>query len=289
MATITDYASLKQAVTDFTHRGDLATGGYIDYFIQSAQEKIEKDIPDENMGNYIRYQEAAYAPIAIATNAQLPTDWLGAKAFQIVDGGGDTFTLVMKDPQWIYANYQDAQNQGLPAYFARNVMPTATFTGSISGTTLTVASGLTGTLYVGQPVDDATGTIKFGTIITAFGTGTGGTGTYTVNISQTVGSESITAGGDVFIFAPAPDSAYTFQGTYYAKAALLSATNTTNWMVLKAPLLLHSACMLAAGPFLKDANTTGMWAGLYKAYMQSLIRDDKAARWAAATMQVETA
>lgn len=289
MALITDYASLKQAVTDFAHRSDLASGGYVDYFIQSAQEQIEKDIPDQNMGNFIRFQEAAYATVTIANTAQLPTDWLGAKAFQIVDGGGDIFTLVMKDPQWIYANYQDAQAQGQPAYMARNVVPTATLTGSISATTLTVTA-VTGTLYVGQPIDDVTGNIKFGTVITGQLTGTtGSTGTYTVNLSQTVSSEAMTAGGDVFIFAPFPDSAYTLQGTYYAKAALLSATTTTNWMVLKAPLLLHAACMMAAGPFLKDQTALGMWATLYQKYMSSLISQDKAERWAAATMQVETA
>lgn len=288
MALIVDYASLKQAVTDFAHRSDLASGGYIDYFIQNAQEMINKDIPERNMGNFIRYQEAAYAPIAIAGNAQVPTDWMGAKAFQIVDGGGNVSTLIMKDPQWIYSVYTDLQAQGLPAYMARNVMPTATFSGSISGTTLTVASGLTGTVYTGQPVDDVTGNIKFGTIITGQLTGTtGSTGTYTVNISQSVASESMTAGGEIFVFAPYPDSAYTLQGTYYAEAPLLSATQTTNWMVLKAPLLLHAACMMSAGPFLKDANALSMWASIYQSQMENLISRDKAERWAAATMQVE--
>ncbi len=69
--------------------------------------------------------------------------------------------------------------------------PTATsFTGAISGTTLTVSSVSSGFLMVG---DTITGTgITANTIITAFGSGTGGTGTYTVNNSQTVGSEAMT-------------------------------------------------------------------------------------------------
>ena len=66
----------------------------------------------------------------------------------------------------------------------------ATFTGVISGTTLT-ASAVTGTLQVGQIITG--GTTLQGTVITALGTGTGGAGTYIVNNSQTVSSVSMTA------------------------------------------------------------------------------------------------
>ena len=59
-------------------------------------------------------------------------------------------------------------------------------TGTISGTTLTVATADSGQLYVGSVV---TGTgVTAGTYITAFGSGAGTVGTYTVNNSQTVPS-----------------------------------------------------------------------------------------------------
>lgn len=80
---------------------------------------------------------------------------------------------------------------------------TASFTGSIAGTTLTVSamdSG-SGSLYVGQKLS-GTG-ITAGTKISAFGTGTGGTGTYTVSASQTVGSEAITAAFPAYAGTPA--------------------------------------------------------------------------------------
>lgn len=73
----------------------------------------------------------------------------------------------------------------------------ATFTGAISGTTLTVTTGsLTkGAINLGQTIA-GTG-IAAGTTIVAFGTGAGGqvnyAGTYTVNIPQTAGSTTITA------------------------------------------------------------------------------------------------
>lgn len=69
----------------------------------------------------------------------------------------------------------------------------ALITGSIAGNTLTVTGVSSGTIYVGQVLTDATATILSGTQIVAFGTGTGGIGTYTLNTLQTVGSEAISA------------------------------------------------------------------------------------------------
>jgi hypothetical protein len=70
------------------------------------------------------------------------------------------------------------------------------FTGAISGTTLTVASGVVGYLQIGSVI---TGTgVATGTTITALGTGLGGAGTYTVNISQLVGQTAMT--GDSIIY-----------------------------------------------------------------------------------------
>jgi microcystin-dependent protein len=60
-----------------------------------------------------------------------------------------------------------------------------------SGTTLTVSAVSSGTLVVGQVI---TGTaVSSDTRITALGTGTGGAGTYTVNISQIAASGTINA------------------------------------------------------------------------------------------------
>lgn len=67
----------------------------------------------------------------------------------------------------------------------------AVVTGSISTTTLTVSAVTSGTLKVGSVIY-GTG-VTAGTTITALGTGTGGTGTYTVSASQTVSSTTISA------------------------------------------------------------------------------------------------
>jgi len=67
---------------------------------------------------------------------------------------------------------------------------TASFTASISGTTMTVTAVASGALSVGQ-VFTGTG-VTAGTSITAFVSGTGNTGTYTVSTSQTVASTTMT-------------------------------------------------------------------------------------------------
>ena len=81
----------------------------------------------------------------------------------------------------------------------------AIVTGAISGTTLTVSAVSSGTLYVGQTIQ-GTG-IAANTMITALGTGTGGTGTYTVSTSQTVASETLYALNWTVI--PSSDGAFT--------------------------------------------------------------------------------
>ena len=65
------------------------------------------------------------------------------------------------------------------------------FTASISGTTMTVTSIATGSITIGQVL---TGTgVTIGTTVTAYLSGSGGVGTYTVSASQSVSSTTITA------------------------------------------------------------------------------------------------
>jgi hypothetical protein len=73
----------------------------------------------------------------------------------------------------------------------------AVFTGTLddgtppgAGTVLTVTAVASGTIYVGMVVS-GTG-VTLGTRITAYGTGSGGTGTYTVDTSQEVTSTTLT-------------------------------------------------------------------------------------------------
>ena len=96
----------------------------------------------------------------------------------------------------------------------------ARFTGSISGTTLTVTSVANGVIALS---DILTGTgVTAGTAITGFGTGTGGNGTYTVTASQTVASTTITVAPTTVLASPAP-TATKYKVSQQPTIALLNA------------------------------------------------------------------
>jgi hypothetical protein len=84
-----------------------------------------------------------------------------------------------------------------PTLFSFNLTnsTSAAFTGSISGTTLTVSAISQGTIVPGQGMSQVSGPeVTDGTTIVAYLTGTGGTGTYQVSIPQTVASTSLVSG-----------------------------------------------------------------------------------------------
>jgi len=94
-------------------------------------------------------------------------------------GSGGLGTYTINQSQSIASSQMYTSNAG------------AVVTGSISTTTLTVTAVTSGTLYVGQTIQGTGVTTQ--TIITALGSGSGGTGTYTVNNSQTVASTTLYA------------------------------------------------------------------------------------------------
>jgi hypothetical protein len=87
--------------------------------------------------------------------------------------------------------YTVSNSQTTASTSINSVASPAIVTGAISGTTLTVSAVTSGTLRIGQTIE-GTG-VADGTIIKAFGTGSGGVGTYTVSASQTVSSTTIYA------------------------------------------------------------------------------------------------
>lgn len=118
MPTIVDYASLCQAIYDFTHRSTLSA--YVDYFIQAAQEKITDDIPANNFGNYIRAQEAAFTGTITGGTVGVPTDWLAAKDLLLSDVSGVISPLEYTTSTALYGEYPDRNALGRPEYIARD-------------------------------------------------------------------------------------------------------------------------------------------------------------------------
>ena len=115
-------------------------------------------------------------------------------------GGGATGSagnqVFYENDQVITANYtipadKNASTTGPITIESIEVTGTINDGGVLAGTTLTVLSVTSGVLYVGAVIS-GTG-VTPGTTITAFGTGTGGAGTYTVSVSQLVASATITS------------------------------------------------------------------------------------------------
>ena len=68
--------------------------------------------------------------------------------------------------------------------------PAATFTASVAGTVMTVTAVQNGTLAVGQNID-IFGQLPTTISISSLGTGSGGVGTYNINVSRTLGSQNM--------------------------------------------------------------------------------------------------
>jgi hypothetical protein len=101
------------------------------------------------------------------------------------------------DRVWYYGTMsRTAWLDGLSNYpIAAKFTSAAAFTGSISNTTLTVTNLSSGAIGLNTTLIGSG--IRSGTIVTSFVTGAGGTGTYGINYSQTVASESMTISGGV--------------------------------------------------------------------------------------------
>jgi hypothetical protein len=125
---------------------------------------------------------------------------INASTWSTIGGGatgGGANQAFYENDQAITASYTIGATKNAMTTGPISIVPIEV-TGSISGTTLTVSAVTSGVIYIGAVIV-GTG-VTVGTSITAFGTGTGGAGTYTVSASQTVASTTITS--DVTVTIP---------------------------------------------------------------------------------------
>jgi hypothetical protein len=125
---------------------------------------------------------------------------INASTWSTIGGGatgGGANQAFYENDQTITASYTIGATKNAMTTGPITIVPIEV-TGSISGTTLTVSAVTSGVIYIGAVIV-GTG-VTVGTSITAFGTGTGGAGTYTVSASQTVSSTTITS--DVTVTVP---------------------------------------------------------------------------------------
>jgi len=133
---------------------------------------------------------------------------------------------------------------------------TTTFTGAMASNVLTVtALGQGAPIAVGMYVDGSN--VTDGTYITAFGTGTGGLGTYTINQSVTASSTAMTAHGNIAFDDPSPmDLGVGPLGRIYVWDVIPQAAVTNNIAASQAPAAA-GALTLTAGTSVKSVTTAG--------------------------------
>jgi hypothetical protein len=134
-----------------------------------------------------------------------------------------------------------------------------TFTGSMSGTTLTVTALLQGApIALGMYVDGTS--VTDGTYITGYGTGTGGTGTYTINQSVSASSTTMTANTNIPFDNPSPMSVGVGPlGRIFVWDIVPQAAVTNNIATAASPT---SAYPLTAGTNVKSVTLTNGSTGL---------------------------
>ena len=178
----------------FTSRGTLLTGTTTEYIAAGEALNI----------NSLHNGSGAGQMVAIAVNQWNPNsaarepDLLSYRSRGSTTGGRGA--LASSDVLAMWQAHGDDGNSSQTNYIVAGQIEIATagaaqavVTGSIAATTLTVTAVTSGSLYVGQTISGSG--VTAATTITAFVSGTGGAGTYTVSASQTVSSTTITAYG----------------------------------------------------------------------------------------------
>jgi hypothetical protein len=157
------------------------------------QAGIWGNTTNTNLGTLIEQAITGYVTKTISSG----TDYLvvvnGATAefrnaaLQLNGTPGVDFDLFLPPYSKIYALFNNTANDAYikVATTANGTTAAQTFTATISGTTLTVSAVGSG-VVLSQGVTITGSGVTADTIITGFGTGTGGAGTYTINNSQTV-------------------------------------------------------------------------------------------------------
>lgn len=96
----------------------------------------------------------------------------------------------------------------------------------------------------------------------------------------------IARSGSNFIFGPYSDDGYVITGTYWQKAASLSATNPTTWMITAMPETLLAAVMCEANKFLRDDTAANGWGTMYTNQLQNFVMMDKSEAWSGSSLAI---
>jgi hypothetical protein len=82
--------------------------------------------------------------------------------------------------------------------------------------------------------------------------------------------------GDEFQFLPAPGDGQTGSLTYWKKIPALSASNTSNWLLLAHPDAYLYGSLLQSAPYLIEDERLTMWGTLFTTIMDDIEASDRA-------------
>lgn len=98
--------------------------------------------------------------------------------------------------------------------------------------------------------------------------------------SQASGTpQKIAVSGSNLVVRPVPGQSYSVPLTYYQEIPTLSDTNTSNWLLTRAPdIYLYGTC-IELMPHMMDDQRIQVWKGAYDEAIRLITEDDNAAKW----------
>jgi hypothetical protein len=197
-----DFASLNPRHSALSPTGDgnlsgfiAGTGGVgVGRFVWAASDGVTLTNAGEGapLGFVAREMQALITTFLGEASLVVP---VGLALGSIFDGGDfwarDTGAQAITRGMKAFGSYIDGS---IRFGTAGSTFADAVVTATIAGTTMTVSAVTSGALAVGQLVTGAG--VTAGSYITAFGTGTGGVGTYTLSQASTVGTGETITGTD---------------------------------------------------------------------------------------------
>jgi len=198
--SVGDILSASSASIGGTGSGFKATVTANTYFAQSTKNLWQFDVGYDSTGgatnNLVAHPGQNLAAIDSTVNTRpLYGVFTGSSVSPVgifnATGYINGVTIIINGANYLIGANQTISGTGITAGTTVSsvaVVSLGTMLGYISGTTFTVTAVTTGVVAIGQSITGGVGvTVTAGTVITAYGTGTGGVGTYTINNSQTVG------------------------------------------------------------------------------------------------------
>jgi len=91
--------------------------------------------------------------------------------------------------------------------------------------------------------------------------------------------------GNQLIVRPQPDSAYSYELSYYEKIPSLE-DNSTNWLMTLYPDAYLFGSLMEAAPYLRDDKVISLWNAKFGKVMDEIMTADKRDRWSGGSLRM---